>query len=264
MTKEQQKKAKLKEELLLLQQAHVSEAGFGEGKLPDVGIWELDAVPFKFLKADEQFLLAVERVSIAEIRATISPSEADVSDYPCTPGAEVFDYSSVLTLNDGDPTALRALAVAVRGEAGCMFHMVELPSEEVTDVGANAVGNDDEAGEGPVPVISDERLSDDFVVGYLRHIPNQTAFVNFDLYDPEQQAEYPVATIAIRVSMPGSELQGSRYTKADNKLVWEYVFTMHCPENEKPRDASVKQRYARLKTYLRSISGYAGNIPSSL
>ena len=95
-----------------------------------------------------------------------------------------------------------------------------------------------------------------FMIAYGKDVADGTLFV-FDLYR-EPDGDYPDITTTFAMTFPDTP---KPYTE---KVVWEYLVTMHEPENRKPKDADIKEDYAELKEFMRAAIAALGVFPSKL
>ena len=95
-----------------------------------------------------------------------------------------------------------------------------------------------------------------FVIAYGKDVIDGTLFV-FDLYR-EDREDTPVITATFAMTSPGI---ASPYT---DRMVWEYLITMHEQDNEKPKDAAIKSAYSELREFMRAAIAALGVFPSKL
>lgn len=95
-----------------------------------------------------------------------------------------------------------------------------------------------------------------FMIAYGKDVIDGTLFV-FDLYR-EPDGDYPDITATFAMTFPDSS---KPYT---GEAVWEYLVTMHEPENRKPKDADIKEDYTELKEFMRAAIAALGVFPSKL
>ena len=95
-----------------------------------------------------------------------------------------------------------------------------------------------------------------FMIAYGKDVVDGTLFV-FDLYI-EPDSPYPDITATFAMT------ESERSIDYTNEMVWEYLVTMHGPENRKPKDAEIKTAYGELKEYMRSAIAALGVFPSKL
>ena len=95
-----------------------------------------------------------------------------------------------------------------------------------------------------------------FVIAYGKDVIDGTLFV-FDLYRKERE-DTPVITATFAMTSPNID---APYT---DKMVWEYLITMHEQDNEKPKDAAIKSAYNELREFMRAAIAALGVFPSKL
>lgn len=187
----------------------------------------------KFMTADDQLVLAVDKIDAPEVKVGMTPQAADTARY-LNPNAEVYDYATHLSLNDGDPAAFKTISSKMEASTLRKYMFETVPEDRgITE--------------------------DDFVLFYLRKIEGDGIGFTFDMYDGGKisgSESVPSATASIELS--------KEYTERGVRLHWEYVVIMHSDENKKPKDALIKSEYLKLQEFMRAIIVTLGILPSNL
>lgn len=213
---------------------------------------KMDTYSTKFMDVKDQLVLAVDKIDAPEVKAGLIPRAADITNYfyeeeePQAPTHTVdadaedeedseilYDYATVLSLNDGDYNAFKTLSAKITSDKRRYYFF-----DEIEDGMASKQG--------------------DFVVAYIRKVGATGIGFFFDLYDGGELSGndlIPSVSAAITLMKNGN-------TKED--VIWEYVITMHSNENKKPKDAIIKTEYLKMQEFMRSIIVTLGILPTNL
>lgn len=196
-------------------------------------LFPMDSYSTKFMTSQDQVVLAVDKVDAPEVKTGMMPQVPDTSGFICTDG-EVFDYSTHLSLNDGDNDAFKSLRLKMGAHPRRKYAFEEMPEGLGFEKG-------------------------DFVLAYMSRIGEDGIGFMFDMYDNgvvSGSPEIPSATASIELS--------KEYVDKVPQVKWEYVITMHSNENKKPKDATIKSEYLKLQSFMRAIIVTLGILPSNM
>lgn len=198
-----------------------------------VHLYPMDSYSTKFMTQQDQMVLAVDKIDAPEVKAGMMPQDPITSRY-MDPHAQIYDYVTRFSLNDGDPDAYKTLMSKLSTYPLRKYQFREL--SENSDV-----------------------TLDDFAIVYMRNIGRDGLAFVFDMYDGGElsgNAGAPSASVFVEIMKD--------YTQDPVKLKWEYVVSMHVDDNKKPKDVQIKSEYLKLQSFMRAIIVTMGILPSNL
>lgn len=180
----------------------------------------------KFMSTDDQFTLAVDKVAFPELKSALLPRTPDLSRYE-SESAEIFDYASTFSMNDGDKAALGHLLQSMRDGSVHQYIMEDGPK----------------------------------VVTYMSEGSSAKVQFDFDFYNGSSfSGEEGVPSISASFVL-SSVKDPNEYTP---KLTWNYVLTLHCKEDKPPKDNVIKAEYEVFQNAMRAVLVSLGILPSKL
>ena len=231
--KEEEKRAATRHQIRRNQNPRCFKVPYKDTEIDAVEVFPIFPYSTKFMSTDDQFTLAVDKVGFPEFKIALLPAVPDDAHYR-RGGAEFWDYSSQLSLNDGDKQALARLLTAFKDGQHRSFCFDNPNGEDVE------------------------------IIAYMYSGTAKLIQFNFDMYhgDVFSGVSGVPGITASFILKPREE--DNPYEEYTSKLEWDYLLTIHRNNPETPRDSELKPEYELFQKIPRAAIVTLGILPSKL